>query len=189
MNPIRIVIDGKAYNSVEEMPVDVRKKCEEAMRIAGSMPGGRLPQEFGLPGNILADNDSDGIPDIVGNAQAVNLSSGMKILFDGQAYSSADELPPEVRAKYEQAVAALDKNRNGIPDFVEGMMNVSSKAQPPISITASSPSMPPQKSLRLPTTSTIEPEATGNWMIIIGLIIAMILCATGAAGIWYFFLR
>jgi len=189
MNPIRIVIDGKAYNSVEEMPVDVRKKYEEAMRIAGSMPGGRLPQEFGLPGNILADNDSDGIPDIVGNAQAVNLSSGMKILFDGQAYSSADELPPEVGAKYERAIAAMDKNRNGIPDFVEGIMNVSSKTQPPMTIATSDPSVGSRQPSPLPTTSTIEPESTGNWMIVFALILAMVLCLTGAAGIWYFFLR
>ena len=35
MNPKIIVIDGKTYHSVEEMPPDIRQKYEQAMQRAG----------------------------------------------------------------------------------------------------------------------------------------------------------
>jgi len=44
----------------------------------------------------------------------------MKIVVNGREYSSPDQMPPDVRAGYEQALSALaDKNANGIPDLLE----------------------------------------------------------------------
>lgn len=42
-----------------------------------------------------------------------------RIVINGQTYSSVDEMPPEVRAQYEQAmsVALAATNRDGILDF------------------------------------------------------------------------
>ena len=33
------------------------------------------------------------------------------------------DLPPDVRARYEPAMGKLDANKNGMPDFLEGMIN------------------------------------------------------------------
>lgn len=43
------------------------------------------------------------------------------IIFNGKTYNSLEEMPPEARQAYEQVAGALvDKNGNGIPDFLEG---------------------------------------------------------------------
>ncbi len=43
------------------------------------------------------------------------------IIFDGKTYNSIEEMPPEARQAYEQvANMFVDKNGNGIPDFLEG---------------------------------------------------------------------
>ena len=44
----------------------------------------------------------------------------MKIVVNGREYASPDEMPADVRASYERAMATLaDKNGNGIPDILE----------------------------------------------------------------------
>lgn len=47
------------------------------------------------------------------------LGAPSKIVINGQVYSSVDDMPPEVRAQYEQAmsVALASTNRDGILDF------------------------------------------------------------------------
>ncbi|MCC7118601.1 MAG: hypothetical protein IT310_08765 [Anaerolineales bacterium] len=43
------------------------------------------------------------------------------IIFNGKTYNSLEEMSPEMRQAYEQITGALvDKNGNGIPDFLEG---------------------------------------------------------------------
>jgi hypothetical protein len=43
------------------------------------------------------------------------------IIFNGRTYNSIEEMPPEARQAYEQVANMLvDKNGNGIPDFLEG---------------------------------------------------------------------
>lgn len=53
MNPKIIVIDGKTYNRVENMPPDVRQKYEAAMRSPGDANNNRIPDAFENM-NILA---------------------------------------------------------------------------------------------------------------------------------------
>lgn len=50
------------------------------------------------------------------------LGAPSRIVINGQAYSSVDEMPPEVRAQYEQtmSVALAATNRDGILDFSRG---------------------------------------------------------------------
>jgi hypothetical protein len=44
----------------------------------------------------------------------------MKIVVNGQEYSSPDQLPPEAREAYDRAMGALaDRDSNGIPDVLE----------------------------------------------------------------------
>lgn len=170
MNPKLIVIDGKTYNSVTEMPPDVRARYEQAMR-------------------SLEDADRDGTPDVFDAVPpAPVMSSGMKFVVDGREYNSIADLPPEARAKYEQAMGILDKNMNGMPDFLEGMLGsaLRTPAQPGMTATP-----PPRPASRIPQTAspTIAPDTSNGWMLALAGGFLLLLCVAGAAGVWYFFLR
>src|SRR4026209_2894833 len=115
MNPRLIVIDGKTYKSVEEMPEDVRRNYESAMGQLADNDKNGIPDAFQNLVNYT-DQDKDGLKGL-----ASNIISSTKIIANGNEYNSLDELPPDVRAKYEQAMGALASNRNGVPDFFEGM--------------------------------------------------------------------
>ena len=44
----------------------------------------------------------------------------MPIIFNGQAYNSVDDMPPDARQAYDQAMGMLaDKNKDGMPDAQE----------------------------------------------------------------------
>lgn len=170
MNQSRIVIDGKTYNSVNEMPPDVRAKYEKAM-------------------NMLRDQDRDGRPDVFNVASSTQVvSNTMKFVVDGREYISLEDLPPEARAKYEQAMGALDKNQNGIPDFVEGMLGM--MPQNPAKANPSSATSPRRASRALQSASpTITPDTSKGWMLVLAGGLLLLLCAAGAMGVWYFLLR
>jgi len=173
MNQKPIVIDGKTYKSVNEMPEDVRKNYESAMR------------------NF--DNNQNGAPDLFEGMASfqgatTHVTNTTKIVVNGQVFDSLDQLPPEVRAKYEQAMGAMDANKNGIPDFVEGMLGVSKQTN--TVATSFGTSNPPRASRQpIPVSSTIEPESSGGWALALAGILLIGLCLVGAAGVWYFFLR
>lgn len=189
MRPKLIVIDGKTYNSVNEMPEDVRRLYDQAMRSFKDQDGNRVPDAID-PVNPLEDKNRNGIPDIIeGTAGAPIVANAFKVLMDGKEYNSLDELPPEARAKYEQAMGALDANRNGIPDFVEGMLG--SSVQTPHTIHTAGESHTAHHSPRqaVPAAPTIEPDRPNGLLIALLGIALFGLCLMGAAGVWYFFLR
>lgn len=185
MNSKLIVIDGKAYKSVDDMPEDVRRKYELAMDSLKDENGNLVPDVFEHM-NILVDKDKDGIPDVFEGALSTNVISSTKIVADGKEYNSLDELPPEVRAKYDQAMGALDANRNGVPDFMEGMVN---SPKQPMNVAASFEVETPRRSIPSSASPTIEPESTGGWMIALLVLMLLAICALGAVGVWYYFLR
>jgi len=198
MNQRFIVIDGKTYKSVDEMPPDIRAKYEEAMRNLDKDRNGMPDLLEGA--KLFEDKNKDGIPDALEGLARLKGStpqviSSSKILVNGQMYDGLDQLPPEIRAQYEQAMSAMDKNRNGIPDFVEGMFNVPAQTvdgtsnNAPMSI-GTSASRPVTSSKPIPIGSTIEPESSGSWMLALAGIALVVLClVAAAAGVWYFFLR
>ena len=47
-------------------------------------------------------------------------SSRTEITIDGRTYAGVQEMPPDVRARYEQAMRAFDRDGNGVPDVLEG---------------------------------------------------------------------
>jgi hypothetical protein len=151
----------------------VRKNYEDAMR------------------NL--DQNRNGTPDPFEGAAAVqntttSVINATKIVVNGQVFDGLDQLPPEVRAKYEQAMGTLDANKNGIPDFVEGMLGASNQTNP-VAINMRN-ATPPRHSKPNPVASTIEPESSGGWMLALTGIILVGLCvAAAAAGVWYFYLR
>lgn len=170
MNPKLIVIDGKTYSSVNEMPEEVRRQYEQAM-------------------NTLKDQDQNRTPDVFEKIPvAETVLSSMKIIVDGKEVNSIDDLPPDARAKYDKAMAGLDANRNGIPDFVEGMMGTSQQAVPvstgfETDTTRHAPRKP------MPVSPTIEPDKSNGWMLALLGAFLLFLCAAAAVGIWYFFVR
>jgi len=191
MNPRRIVIDGKTYNSVDEMPKDVRRNYEQAMRgfkedntkdISGALDNVK---------SIFAENIHNRVPDVIDNNQVINIAGGMKFVVDGQVFNNVDELPPDARAKYEQAMGSIDKNRNGMPDILEGMMNVStSTAQPSMNAMDYSRDTTRHASRKpLLDSPAIAPESSSGWMLTLAGALLLFLCVAGAIGVWYFFLR
>ena len=185
MSPKRIVIDGKAYNSVDEMPEDTRRNYEQAMRNFGSA------DSIIALNNVFADANNNGMPDMVEN-QAMNVMGGMTFVVNGQTYNSLDDLPPEARAKYEQAIGMFDHNRDNMPDWMEAMTNVSSQpSQPamtstgyPIADTTRHASRAP-----LPVSPTFAPDTSNGWMLALAGLFILMVCALGSIGVWYFFFR
>lgn len=108
---VQINFNGKTYNSLDEMPPEARQAYEQAMA-------------------LLADQDGNGLPDFVEGLlkgqgadalKPLNVLSAAhtQIVFNGQTYSSVDQMPPEARQAYEKAMGAFDQNRNGVPDALE----------------------------------------------------------------------
>ena len=191
MNQKFIVIDGKTYKSVAEMPEDVRKSYEAAMRSLDQNQNGKL--DMLENSNLLADKNNNGIPDVFEGltslqGSSINVTNATKVIVNGQVYDSLEQLPPEVRAKYQQAMSAMDANGNGVPDFMEGMLNIPSQKTNQTAVNFGT-STPP-RSQPIATGSTIEPESSGGWLLALTGILFIGLCLVVAAiGVWYYFLR
>jgi len=93
----KFTINGQTYNSIEEMPPQVRQAYEQAM-------------------SVLADRDGNGIPDILesGNTRittssdkpAVTVVTSTSFKVNGQKYESWEDVPPDLRSLLSQAGAA-----------------------------------------------------------------------------------
>jgi hypothetical protein len=118
-----------------------------------------------------------------------NTISSTRIVADGNEYNSLDELPPEVRAKYEQAMGALDSNRNGVPDFFEGIMHRPAQTNNGQNVQVMSTPTTSPYSPAAPASPNIEPEATNKLMLALFGIALFGVCLAGAFAVWYFFLR
>jgi len=189
MNQKLIVIDGKTYKSVDEMPEDVRQKYIAALGNLDKNQNG-IPDMLENMNALFEDKNKDGMPDAF-EGITTNVIKTTKIIADGKEYNSLDELPPDIRAKFNQAMGKLDSNQDGTLDMFAGAANtpiqrtnVAStfgtetprRAQP---VQVSSPQGAP----------TIEPESSSGWMIALAGLFIFMLCAAGAIGVWYFFLR
>lgn len=190
MNSRLIVIDGKTYNSVNEMPPDVRAKYEQAMNTLKDGNQNRVSDAFESM-NILGDRDNNGMPDAFEDISTTSVATNsMKFVVNGQEFNSLDDLPPEARATYEQAMGNLDKNRNGIPDFVEGMIGMTAGVQTPVEPYPQPRPTPPSASYNpQPASPTITPDTSNGWMLALAGIVLLGFCFIGAIGIWYFFMR
>ena len=186
MNPKLIVINGKTYNSVDEMPEDVRKQYEQAMNSIRDENRNQIPDAFESM-NILADKDRDGIPDAFENMSSnVVVSGNMKIIVDGKEFNSLEDLPPDVRARYEQAMGKLDANQNGMPDFLEGMINTPMQTT---NVATSFGMETARRSKPLPVSQTITPDTSRGWTLaLVGLLVVFLCIALGVIG-WIAFLR
>lgn len=186
MNPKVIVIDGKTYKDVNEMPPEIRQQYEQAMKSLGDSNNNQIPDAFETM-NILGDKDKNGVPDVLENIVAgQSVVNSMKIIVDGKEFNGLEDLPPEARARYEEAMGKLDANRNGIPDFVERMINTSNQNA---SVSANFGVETAHRSAPMPVTPTITPDTSNGWMLALAGLFLVALCVAGVAGVWYFFLR
>jgi hypothetical protein len=93
----RIVVNGREYGSVEEMPPDVRQAYER-MRSA------------------VVDSDGDGVPDRFEGKDANFVSvTRQRIVVNGREYGSVEEMPPDVRRAFESAREATGAGRIRMP--------------------------------------------------------------------------
>jgi hypothetical protein len=186
MHPKVIVIDGITYRGVHEMPPDIRQKYEQAMRSLGDANNNSIPDAFESL-NILADQDRNGAPDVLENILAGHAAvNRMKFIVDGEEFTGLQDLPPEVRARYEEAMRGLDANGNGMPDFVEGMLDTSGQT---VNVSGGSAAPTPRR-VTFPTSNpAITPDTSNGWMLLLGGLFIFALCVAGAAGVWYVFLR
>ncbi len=118
----KIIFNGQEYESVEAMPAEVRRLYEMASQ-------------------MFADQDQDGVPDLferLPGSTSTIVTHTTQFAVDGKVYSNLDELPPEARRKYEQAMGRLDANRNGIPDLIEGDL-IGTAAQSPATLATPPP--------------------------------------------------
>ena len=186
MNPKKIVIDGKTYSSVDEMPPAVRKKYELAIQALTDANGNHIPDALE---NILFDKDKDGMPDVLKDPGVqTHVTSHIKIMVNGQEYNGIENLPPEIRTKYETAMSKLDTNKNGVPDFVEGMLNASNQNQPIPASTGFTIESPPY-SEPIPVSPAIAPDTSNGLMIVLAGLFIFLLCVAAGGAVWYFFLR
>lgn len=166
MKPQLIIMDGRTYHSVDEMPPEVRARYEQAME------------------SVRKETPQASQPD----PSASFLTSSMKFVVDGKEYDRIEDLSPEARAKYEQAMSMLDKNHNGMPDILEGMLGMSSSIpdQPGTTV----PSAPRSASRpTAPASPTIAPDTSNGWMLVLLGVFLAILCFLLAVGVWYFIIR
>ena len=97
----RILFNGQEYPSVEAMPDDVRKLYQQAIA-------------------QLVDADHDGIPDVLqgrgdGAKNVIGIQSS-SITVNGKTYQRTDDMPPLVRALFDEAIRLVGPTLSGAPD-------------------------------------------------------------------------
>jgi hypothetical protein len=145
-----IIFNGKTYNSIDDMPPEARQAYEKALA-------------------LLADQNANGVPDFLDGLlndqvpgegmEPLNTFStfNTQIVHNGQTYASVDEMPAEARRDYEQAMAAFDRDRNGVPDAFEQGEFVA--GQPSVSLTpAPGPASAPRPMPAPYTPAGVEPN-------------------------------
>src|SRR4051794_22561631 len=127
-----ITFNGKTYNSLDEMPPDVRA-------------------QYATISGILADKYQNGVPDIMENIMSAStVMQTSTIIYDGKTYNNVNDLPPEARSKYEAAMGKLaDENHDGVPDVIENAV----KNAPMVMTTNFTTGTP---KVVMPTTTTIN---------------------------------
>jgi hypothetical protein len=163
-----IVFNGKTYSSPEEMPAEVRQAYVQVM-------------------GVFADKDRDGMPDLfeglggAAGAAPVQMTS-TTIVFNGQNYSRVEHMPPEARRAYGQYQAAFDRNRNGLPDMLEGGLGAVSAAAPSAPV-----EWPPRSQPIAPAAGgVVSGEGDRGWRAAMALIVVLGLAvlSLGLALVW-----
>ena len=96
---VKIVFNGTEYDGVEAMPPDVRRAYEAALESLGKAGGETLA-------SLLKDGSGGG---------ASIKATFREIVVNGKKYDSLDEMPPDIRQSYEEAMASLAPDEGAAP--------------------------------------------------------------------------
>ena len=153
-----IIFNGKTYNSLEEMPANERQAFEQMQK-------------------IFVDANGNGIPDFMEGDVAKNVVTALtgNVNFNGKVYASLDELPSDAKQKVQAAFAKL--NQLGI------LKNDSAAQISTASPAAFEPAFQPSQPLIKP--EPVDAGGGSRWMIIIGFLAALLLCAVAFAVVMY----
>jgi len=75
---MKIVINGREYDGIDQMPPDVR---QQYLQLVGS----------------LGDADRNGVPDVLERPGSSSVEVNTSIIYNGREYKDRSELPAEVR--------------------------------------------------------------------------------------------
>ena len=155
----RITINGQQYDSPEEMPPDVRRMYEEAMRTLGSS---------------LASGQSGGSTQVftghAGQSIEASVVVNRVITVNNRTYGSVDELPPDVRQLYESTLKGTTSQVSHPKTSVHMSLSVGGRKSHDESIT---PPLPIESST---TESTIRSLPTSLAVIVVvGLVLWFLL--------------
>jgi hypothetical protein len=98
----RIIFNGQHYDSRDAMPPSVREAYDYAMTLVAKT-------NRGAPARALDD----------GAVRHEIEVQHMSFTIDGKTYTNPDDMPADVRKVYQQAMAKIDGDRNGVPDAFE----------------------------------------------------------------------
>ncbi len=102
---VKIVFNGTEYDGVEAMPPDVRRAYEAALESLGKAGGETLA-------SLLKDGSGGG----AGGAGGASIKATFReIVVNGKKYGSPDEMPPDIRRSYEEAMASLAPDEGAAP--------------------------------------------------------------------------
>src|SRR5690348_977232 len=99
---VKIVFNGTEYDGVDAMPPDVRAAYQAAIASLGKAGGDTLA-------SLLKQGTDTTIK-----------ATFRQIVVDGKKYSSLDEMPPDVRQTYEEAIASLTAGEAARPSGPAG---------------------------------------------------------------------
>jgi hypothetical protein len=181
------------------MPPEIRQKYEQAMRSLRDASTNRTRDPF-EQSRVFADQNRTGAPDLLEDIVAGQITvNSMKIVVDGREFQGLEDLPPEIRARYEDAIRQLDANGNGSPVFVEGILGANPQGTqlaagavagfsrgPTTSTALTASAITRQKPI--PVSPTVTPDTTNGWMLLLIGLFLFLMCVAGVAGVWYIFL-
>ncbi len=164
-----IEFNGKKYSSVEEMPPDEREAYEKAINMLK---------------NLTESGKKVEIKETVQSTSVEEKPDG-SIVVDGQEYSSVDEMPPEVRAKYEKLkndlaglLESLPTPPLSSPSAEQALPQTASKA-----IEAEPAAVPSPISTQPPV---IQEQSTGKFLLVVAIMVVLVaLTACAVLGLWW----
>lgn len=165
---MKIVINGKSYSSLDDLPPEVRQDYAQAMSVLADKNHNGLPDILeGLPGMGSADTQTSPIT-----------FSSTQIIVDGKEYSNLAELPPEARQKYEQALAQYGQALSGLEEDMAapnpgGATDVFESARTSQSVVTQNP---------MPSVGREPTRPYGKGLLVIAILVVAMLIILSALG-------
>ncbi len=166
-----IEVNGKTYASVDDMPPDVRQTYEKMMK-------------------LLADQDRDGVPDLVQKAGQSQVSVEVSRTFtvDGQTYHSLEEMPPEVRQKYEEIMTRFAQKLGPAAAALQDADAMEAAATQPTAPAANAPVRQVEGSVtviqKAPPTVMQEERTSPAFVLALAAGLLLVLLVVAAALLW-----